>query len=272
MLFSGEDGAKPTATLSGGEAARLVMCKLILMEYNVLILDEPTDHLDLESISALREAIEAYKGTIFFVTHDRDLATAATRIWSYPDSGELLDYDGQLDATSSFEWGALTQHTLDDDDDGRADGWEEYEQGRMRQRTLDRDRDGTPDAFYLYAGDSLTLERHDGDNDGRIDREIHYRDRQRVRAEEDLDRDGRTDVWYRYGTHDGVEFVTRIERDKQGLGRPDVIETFAARGDESQLTRREEDVDGDGKADIVSIFREGKLVRRELASPDLRPL
>jgi ATPase subunit of ABC transporter with duplicated ATPase domains len=97
MLFSGEDGGKPTATLSGGEAARLVMCKLILMEYNVLILDEPTDHLDLESISALRDAIESYKGTIFFVTHDRDLATAATRIWSYPNPGELLDYDGELD-------------------------------------------------------------------------------------------------------------------------------------------------------------------------------
>ncbi len=97
MLFSGEEGAKPTATLSGGEAARLVMCKLILMEYNVLLLDEPTDHLDLESISALRDAIAAYKGTIFFVTHDRDLASAATRIWSYPDEGDLLDYDGELD-------------------------------------------------------------------------------------------------------------------------------------------------------------------------------
>jgi len=97
MLFSGEDGAKPTATLSGGEAARLVMCKLILMEYNVLVLDEPTDHLDLESISALKDAIDAYKGTIFFVTHDRDLASAATRIWSYPNEGELLDYDGVLD-------------------------------------------------------------------------------------------------------------------------------------------------------------------------------
>jgi ATPase subunit of ABC transporter with duplicated ATPase domains len=97
MLFSGEDGKKPTATLSGGEAARLKMCELILMQYNVLILDEPTDHLDLESISALREAIEAYKGTVVFITHDRDLATAATRIWSYPKPGELLDYQGKLD-------------------------------------------------------------------------------------------------------------------------------------------------------------------------------
>ncbi len=97
MLFSGADGQKPTATLSGGEAARLVMCKLILMEYNVLLLDEPTDHLDLESISALKEALEAYEGTVFFVTHDRDLAEAANRIWTYPEPGQLIDYQGTVD-------------------------------------------------------------------------------------------------------------------------------------------------------------------------------
>lgn len=97
MLFSGGDGQKPTATLSGGEAARLIMCKLILMEYNVLLLDEPTDHLDLESISALKDAIDSYQGTVFFVTHDRDLAEAATRIWTYPQPGELVDYSGTVD-------------------------------------------------------------------------------------------------------------------------------------------------------------------------------
>jgi ATPase subunit of ABC transporter with duplicated ATPase domains len=97
MLFSGQDGKKPTGTLSGGEAARLSMCYLILMEFNVLVLDEPTDHLDLESISALREAIEEYKGTVIYVTHDRDLASAANRIWSYPKPGQLLDYAGTVD-------------------------------------------------------------------------------------------------------------------------------------------------------------------------------
>lgn len=97
MLFSGHDGEKPTATLSGGEAARLVMCKLILMGYNVLVLDEPTDHLDLESISALQEAIAAYEGTIIYVTHDRELASAASRIWTYPRPAELIDYAGGID-------------------------------------------------------------------------------------------------------------------------------------------------------------------------------
>jgi ATPase subunit of ABC transporter with duplicated ATPase domains len=97
MLFSGDDGLKPTATLSGGEGARLMMCKLILLEHNVLILDEPTNHLDLESISALKEAIEAYEGTVFFVTHDRDLASAANRILAYPEPGVLIDYTGTMD-------------------------------------------------------------------------------------------------------------------------------------------------------------------------------
>ncbi len=97
MLFSGEDGGKPTGTLSGGEAARLMMSKMILMGYNVLLLDEPTNHLDLESISALGEAIESYEGTIFYVTHDRDLASHATRVWAYDRPGHLIDFGGNLD-------------------------------------------------------------------------------------------------------------------------------------------------------------------------------
>ena len=97
MLFSGEDGLKPTTTLSGGEAARLVLCKLILCQYNTLLLDEPTDHLDLESVSALREALEAFDGTVIYVTHDRDLASAASRIWSYAGERDLIDYDGPID-------------------------------------------------------------------------------------------------------------------------------------------------------------------------------
>jgi ATPase subunit of ABC transporter with duplicated ATPase domains len=97
MLFSGADGAKPTATLSGGEAARLVMSKLILMEYNALLLDEPTAHLDLESISALKEAIEAYEGMVIYATHDRDLASAANRILAYTGENHLIDYKGTID-------------------------------------------------------------------------------------------------------------------------------------------------------------------------------
>lgn len=97
MLFSGDDGKKPTGTLSGGEAARLMMCKLILLEYNVIVLDDPTNHLDLESISALKDAIDEYQGTVFYVTHDRDLASVGTRILAFPQQGTLLDYSGTLE-------------------------------------------------------------------------------------------------------------------------------------------------------------------------------
>lgn len=97
MLFSNKDGEKPTATLSGGEAARLVLSWLILMEFNTLLLDEPTDHLDLEAVSSLKDAIDAYPGTVFYVTHDRDVASVATTIWTYPVEGELINYEGTLD-------------------------------------------------------------------------------------------------------------------------------------------------------------------------------
>ena len=63
MLFSGEDGYKPTDALSGGETARLLFCRIMLQKPNVLILDEPTNHLDLEAINALNVALQKYEGT-----------------------------------------------------------------------------------------------------------------------------------------------------------------------------------------------------------------
>ena len=97
MLFKGEEGMKPTAALSGGEAVRLIFSKLMLTKDNVLVLDEPTNHLDLESILALGDALEKYEGTCFVVTHDRDLVSQfATRIWAFTDQG-LVDWQGNYD-------------------------------------------------------------------------------------------------------------------------------------------------------------------------------
>ena len=94
MLFSGEEGAKPTAALSGGEAARLIMCKLMLQKPNFLIFDEPTNHLDLESINALNIALQRYEGTVLLVTHDEDLIDeVATRVWRF-DDGRIEDFKG----------------------------------------------------------------------------------------------------------------------------------------------------------------------------------
>jgi len=97
MLFRGDEGEKPTATLSGGERVRMLFCKLMLLKPNVLVLDEPTNHLDLESCSALAEGLAEYKGTLFLATHDRNvLSEACTRIWRIQD-GEILDFQGNYD-------------------------------------------------------------------------------------------------------------------------------------------------------------------------------
>ncbi len=94
MLFSGEEGQKPTKALSGGEQARLVFCKLILTKPNFLIFDEPTNHLDLESINALNIALQRYEGTVLLVTHDHDLIDeVATRLWNFKEDG-IEDFNG----------------------------------------------------------------------------------------------------------------------------------------------------------------------------------
>jgi ATPase subunit of ABC transporter with duplicated ATPase domains len=94
MLFSGEEGSKPTKALSGGEQARLAFCKLILTKPNILIFDEPTNHLDLESINALNIALQRYEGTVLLVTHDHDLVDeVATRMWIFHDK-EIEDFQG----------------------------------------------------------------------------------------------------------------------------------------------------------------------------------
>jgi len=94
MLFRGEEGLKPTAALSGGEAARLIFCKLMLLKPNLLILDEPTNHLDLEAINALNIALQKYEGTVLLVTHDHDLIDeVATRIWHF-EHGAIEDFKG----------------------------------------------------------------------------------------------------------------------------------------------------------------------------------
>ncbi len=101
MLFSGEEGLKPTDALSGGEAARLIFCKLMLQKPNVLVFDEPTNHLDLESINALNFALQKFDGTVLLVTHDEDLVSeVATRIWFF-ENNRIEDFAGSYEEFSS---------------------------------------------------------------------------------------------------------------------------------------------------------------------------
>ncbi|HEY9680684.1 MAG TPA: ATP-binding cassette domain-containing protein [Drouetiella sp.] len=94
MLFSGDESLKLTETLSGGEAARLLMARMMMQKNPVLVLDEPTNHLDLEAVSALAEGLSIFPGTVFVVSHDRDLISeVATRILAFTDQG-LVDFYG----------------------------------------------------------------------------------------------------------------------------------------------------------------------------------
>ena len=95
MLFPREDATKKTDVLSGGEAARLLFCKLMLQKPNFLVFDEPTNHLDLESINALNIALQRYQGTVVLATHDHDLIDeVATRIWHFENDHTLTDFKG----------------------------------------------------------------------------------------------------------------------------------------------------------------------------------
>ena len=90
--FRGEDVFKPVSVLSGGEQSRLRLCMLMDDEINFLILDEPTNHLDIDSREWIEEAVEAYDGTLLFVSHDRYFINRfATRIWEV-DGGTITDY------------------------------------------------------------------------------------------------------------------------------------------------------------------------------------
>jgi ATPase subunit of ABC transporter with duplicated ATPase domains len=91
LLFSGEAGLKKTENLSGGEAARLVIARLMLQKNNVMLLDEPTNHLDVESIDALLDALVAYPGTVIFASHDRHFVSRlGTRVLELSSKGPNL--------------------------------------------------------------------------------------------------------------------------------------------------------------------------------------
>lgn len=92
MLFSGEESLKKVKVLSGGEKIRCNLAKMMLEGPNVLIMEDPTNHLDLESITALNNGLTAYKGNILFSSHDAELLqTVANRIIYFSKDGKIID-------------------------------------------------------------------------------------------------------------------------------------------------------------------------------------
>lgn len=96
MLFSGDDVMKQVRVLSGGEKVRCILAKMMLSKANVLLLDDPTNHLDLESITALNDGMIAFKGSLLFTSHDYEfINTTANRIIEVSANG-VVD---RLDST-----------------------------------------------------------------------------------------------------------------------------------------------------------------------------
>ena len=94
LLFSGDEVKKKAKVLSGGEKGRMMYGKLMLGRHNVMLMDEPTNHMDMESIEALNIALEKYACTLIFVSHDREFVSSlATRIIEIRD-GDIIDFRG----------------------------------------------------------------------------------------------------------------------------------------------------------------------------------
>ena len=102
MLFSGDDVFKEVQVLSGGEKVRCMLSRMMLFGSNVLILDQPTNHLDLESITAVNNGLKAFKGNVIFASHDHEfMNTIANRILDIKADGTVIDrmctYDEYLE-------------------------------------------------------------------------------------------------------------------------------------------------------------------------------
>ncbi len=98
FLFSREDQQQPVSTLSGGERARLLLAKLLLLGSNVLVLDEPTNDLDIPTLQILDEALTEFPGCVLLVTHDRYfLDRVATGILHFEGGGRVIFYEGNYE-------------------------------------------------------------------------------------------------------------------------------------------------------------------------------
>ena len=122
MLFAGEDGVKKVRVLSGGEKVRCMLSKLMISGANVLLLDEPTDHLDMESITALNNGLIKFPGVLLFSSRDHQIVqTTAHRILEILPNGSIIDkittYDEYLESDEMARKRTVYSNSKEDEDD-----------------------------------------------------------------------------------------------------------------------------------------------------------
>lgn len=122
MLFAGDDGVKKMRVLSGGERVRVLLSRMMIEGSNVLIFDEPTDHLDMESITALNKGMQKFPGVILFSSRDHEIVeTTANRIIEFLPDGTMIDkvttYDEYLEADADARKRTVFAVSEDEDED-----------------------------------------------------------------------------------------------------------------------------------------------------------
>ena len=122
MLFAGDDGVKRMKVLSGGEKVRVLLSRMMIEASNVLILDEPTDHLDMESITALNNGLIKFPGVLLFSSRDHQVVqTTANRIIEFLPDGSFVDkvttYDEYLESDEMARKRSVYTKSEDEEND-----------------------------------------------------------------------------------------------------------------------------------------------------------
>ena len=121
MLFPGEDGIKKVNVLSGGVRVRVMLSKMMILASNVLIMDEPTPHLDMESITALNNGLIKFPGVVLFTSQDHQfIQTIANRIMEITPGGlidKITTYDEYLDSDEMARKRQILSVQTEDDED-----------------------------------------------------------------------------------------------------------------------------------------------------------
>ncbi len=144
FMFGGEENQKKVKVLSGGERSRLAMIRLLLSPVNLLILDEPTNHLDMASKDVLKEAIQAFDGTVILVSHDREfLDGLVTKVYEFGDGkvrehlGGIYDFLQKRNLDSLADIGRMkgvSSSTHEQNADKQTAGKDDYEQRKQQER------------------------------------------------------------------------------------------------------------------------------------------